>query len=81
MLSKIYYSLGIGIIGLYLLTNLLSLRTGGTPQARSFGVLRMEKGKYVVPTYSSSNSSSSSSSSDGRYRSYPSGGGGYSGGK
>lgn len=83
MASKIYYGLGIGIVALYLIFYLLSLRTGGAPQTQPLGVMRMNKGKYVpvAPSYpGSSSSSSSSSSSDGRYRSYPSGGG-YSGGK
>lgn len=85
MLSKIYYGLGAGIIGIYLLTNLLSWRSSSPPpQPRSFGAMRMEKGKYVyVPptTYPSkgSNPYSSGSSKSGS-SSYPSSGG-YSGGK
>lgn len=91
MLSKIYYGFGAGVIGLYLLGNLLGLRSSSPPQTsqqpRSFGALRMERGKYVyVPptTYptSGSNPYSSGSRSTGgsRSSSYPSSGG-YSGGK
>lgn len=84
MASKIYYGLGIGIIALYLLLNLQGMRSGGAPQARPLGVIRINKGKYVpvAPSYSSGGSSSSrdDDKSSGRYRSYPSGGD-YSGGK
>ncbi|MCY7375416.1 MAG: hypothetical protein LH472_05535 [Pyrinomonadaceae bacterium] len=94
MLSKIYYGLGIGVVGLYLLVNLLSWRSssGGVPQARPLGKMRMEKGKYVYvpptsypssgsnPYSSGSGSGSGSKSSGSRSSSYPSSGG-YSGGK
>lgn len=77
MYSKIYYAIGAGIILLYIGANLISGLTKniGTPQANSFGKMRMERGKYVyVPprtTYGGGGSGGSS---------YPSGGG-YSGGK
>lgn len=83
MLSKIYYGLGGGLIAIYLLANLLSLRSGGTPQPRAIGTMRMERGKYVyVPpsTYPSGSNPYSSSKSSSGSRSYPSSGG-FSGGK
>lgn len=72
MYNKIYYAIGIGIIVLYIGSSLVSSLTKriGTPTARSFGVMRIEKGKYVyVPPSRSSGGGS-----------YPSSGG-YSGGK
>lgn len=84
MLSKIYYGLGIGVISLYLLTNLLSWRAAnsGTPQSRPIGLMRLEKGKYVyvAPSYPSSGNNPYSSGSRSGSRSYPSSGGS-SGGK
>jgi len=84
MLSKIYYGLGVGAISIYLLGNLLSLRSGGTPQPRSFSAMRMEKGKYVYVPPSSypsgTRSGSTSGGSSSRSSSYPSSGGS-SGGK
>lgn len=85
MLSKIYYGLGAGVISIYLLSSILSIRSSGTPQPFSVGAMRMERGKYVyVPpssTYpSSSNPYSSGSKSSSRSSSYPSSGG-FSGGK
>jgi hypothetical protein len=74
MFNKIYYAIGAGIILLYVGGSLVSMLTKniGTPQARSVGVMRMEKGKYVyVPPTRSTRSGGGS---------YPSGGG-YSGGK
>ena len=84
MLSKIYYGLGAGAIVIYLLANLLSLRSSNVaPQPHSLGAMRIERGKYVyVPpsTYPSGSNPSSSSKSSSRSSSYPSSGG-FSGGK
>lgn len=79
MLSKIYYAIGGGIILIYAVTHILSMIKPPKPvvprQAKSFKVMRMEKGKYVyVPPRPPSYPSSSGGSS------YPSGGG-YSSGK
>jgi hypothetical protein len=80
MLSKIYY-IGSGVIILiYSLVNMIIVLTPKPPepkpQARSIGVVRVEKGKYVyVPPRTNRGSYPGSGGS-----SYPSGGG-YSGGK
>lgn len=87
MFNKIYYAIGAGIIALYIGANLVSMITKntGTPQARSFGAMRMERGKYVYVPPSTSNyprggSTGGSTYPSGGGSSYPSGGG-YSGGK
>ena len=79
MLSKIYYAIGTGVILIYSITHILSMFKPPKPivprQAKSFEMMRMEKGKYVyVPPRTNSYPGSSSGSS------YPRSGG-YSGGK
>jgi hypothetical protein len=81
--GKIYLGIGFGILLIYLTgTAVQGLRSKPVLRPLSFGATKIEKGKYVpyTPSTSSYGSSSDSSGSGSKRSSYPSSGG-YGGGK